>query len=358
MSVVEVDADTACLAYCTDDQDCEEDRRLTENLTTCTDRNQMDDEDEEREEEGSVSLASSSNSLDSEEEGENEEEEGEEDSMSLATSSEASSSHIQLQHCSEVQIGTRYNYNAPVSNLHEVPKSDTSLALQIRDSTGVHVGNQYIYNQVVHVNRPEFYGVSAQLCIEAVTSSLDQLAVTNSFSATDNIPSGKLKVVPRREWLAQPPMKKGTKLHHPLPLVVILHTATEGGSTQAECVFLVRTMQSYHIESKGWDDIGYSFLVGGDGSVYVGRGWDTQGSFAYGYNNRSIGIAFIGTFINEVPVPKQIAAGLQLIQEGVQLGKLAKDYKVMAHRQLSATESPGLAFYEIIKTWDHWAEKF
>ncbi|XP_069700794.1 peptidoglycan-recognition protein LC-like [Periplaneta americana] len=178
------------------------------------------------------------------------------------------------------------------------------------------------------------------------------------FNATDNIPSGKLKFVNRREWLAQPPLKKGTKLHHPLPLVVILHTATEGCSTQAECVFLVRHTQTFHIESNGWDDIGYSFLVGGDASVYVGRGWDTQGAFAYGYNNRSIGIAFIGTFIDDVPVPKQIAAGLQLIQQGVQLGKIAKDYKVMAHRQLSATESPGLAFYEIIKTWDHWAEKF
>ena len=98
-------------------------------------------------------------------------------------------------------------------------------------------------------------------------------------------------------------------------------------------------------------------MVGGDGNVYEGRGWDGVGAFVYGYNNVSIGISFIGTFISELPPPKQTAAGKALIAEGVRLGKISKDYKLFAHRQLSPTESPGLAFYENIKTWPHWAEK-
>jgi N-acetylmuramoyl-L-alanine amidase len=122
-------------------------------------------------------------------------------------------------------------------------------------------------------------------------------------------------------------------------------------------VFIVRHVQTFHIESNGWNDIGYSFLVGGDGNVYEGRGWDTEGAFAYGYNNRSIGIGFIGTFTVDLPVPKQILAGKQLIELGVTMGKISSDYKLLAHRQLSATESPGLAFFELIKTWPHWAEK-
>lgn len=39
---------------------------------------------------------------------------------------------------------------------------------------------------------------------------------------------------------------------------------------QADCTFQVRTIQTFHIESRGWDDIGYNFLVGGDGAIYVG----------------------------------------------------------------------------------------
>ena len=39
----------------------------------------------------------------------------------------------------------------------------------------------------------------------------------------------------------------------------------------------------------GWDDIGYNFLVGEDGNVYEGRGWDTVGAHAAPHNTNSVG---------------------------------------------------------------------
>lgn len=47
-------------------------------------------------------------------------------------------------------------------------------------------------------------------------------------------------------------------------------------------------------------------------------------------------------------------AGFLLMNEGVKLKKLVPDYKIYAHRQLIASESPGAAFFELIKTWNHW----
>lgn len=38
----------------------------------------------------------------------------------------------------------------------------------------------------------------------------------------------------------------------------------------------------------------HSFLVGDDGRVYEGVGWNVQGSHDQGYNNISLGIAFFG----------------------------------------------------------------
>ena len=177
------------------------------------------------------------------------------------------------------------------------------------------------------------------------------------FAATNNTVSGKLKIVNRRTWLAQPAVARSNNLTHPVPYVVILHTATESCETQAACVFIVRHVQTFHIESNGWNDIGYSFLVGGDGSVYEGRGWDIEGAFAYGYNWKAIGIGFIGTFTSELPTPKQLQAGQQLIDLGVKQGKISPEYKLLAHRQVSSTESPGLLFFNVLKTWPHWAEK-
>lgn len=41
--------------------------------------------------------------------------------------------------------------------------------------------------------------------------------------------------------------------------------------------------------------------------------------------------------------------------EGVKLGKLLPGYKIYAQCQLIPTQSPGDAFYEAIKTWDHFS---
>ncbi|KAG6461323.1 hypothetical protein O3G_MSEX012552 [Manduca sexta] len=167
-----------------------------------------------------------------------------------------------------------------------------------------------------------------------------------------------LRIVSRTDWLAQPVEKKLDDMKHPVPWVVITHTATEECSSQSECVLRVRLIQTFHIESKQWFDIGYNFLVGGDGSAYYGRGWDYVGAHTLGYNSVSIGIAFIGTFNTKRPPKKQLEACQKLINRGVKMGKLAKDYKLFAHRQLASTLSPGDMLYNIIKTWPHFAQNF
>lgn len=102
------------------------------------------------------------------------------------------------------------------------------------------------------------------------------------------------------------------------------------------------------------DDISYNFLVGGNGNIYIGRGWNVEGKHTNGFNANSICIAFIGKFINVTPPTRQLEAAQKLIEEGVSLKKLADNYNLYGHRQLKATESPGQALYEIIKTWKHW----
>jgi N-acetylmuramoyl-L-alanine amidase len=50
------------------------------------------------------------------------------------------------------------------------------------------------------------------------------------------------------------------------------------------------------MDNNGWNDIGYNFLVGEDGNVYEGQGWNYVGAHAPAYNLRSIGICIIGDF--------------------------------------------------------------
>ncbi|XP_049962446.1 uncharacterized protein LOC126482386 isoform X4 [Schistocerca serialis cubense] len=168
--------------------------------------------------------------------------------------------------------------------------------------------------------------------------------------------SGKLYIVPRRDWLAMPRLDPPDYLHPPVPYVIISHSATEGCDTQAACTQMVRFIQTFHMESRHWSDVGYNFMVGGDGYAYEGRGWTVVGAHTYGYNNRSIGLNMIGTFIKVLPSEAQLVALRQLIELGVQEGYVAENYKLLAHRQLSATESPGTRLYEELKTWPHWSQ--
>lgn len=104
-------------------------------------------------------------------------------------------------------------------------------------------------------------------------------------------------------------------------------------------------------------DVDCNFLVGGDGTVYIWRGWDIEGAHTPGCNSKSICIALIGTFINQAPSKQQIDAVQKLIEEGIKRNKLIANYKLFGQRQLALTQSPGQVLYELIQKWDHWSDE-
>lgn len=165
------------------------------------------------------------------------------------------------------------------------------------------------------------------------------------------------KILSREEWGARSPVETPETIAGPLPFTVVHH----GGSkqyctTQEECTKMVRNYQDFHMDKRGWNDIGYNFVVGEDGNIYEGRGWDTMGAHAPTYNSRSVGICVIGDFSNRLPNEAALNAVKDLIQCGVSTNKLKEGYKLIGHRQsaASSTKCPGDAFYEEITQWSHW----
>lgn len=119
---------------------------------------------------------------------------------------------------------------------------------------------------------------------------------------------------------------------------------------------MIRNIQMFHIESKNFDDIGYNFLIGSDGNIYEGRGFDKAGAHTFGYNKKSVGIAFVGCWMRNLPPEVSLLQCKTLIEHLVVNGHVARDYKLVAHCQCIATQSPGRALYEEIQTWDHFSE--
>jgi len=102
------------------------------------------------------------------------------------------------------------------------------------------------------------------------------------------------RLVDRSTWGARMPNGTTPFPHPPVTYVVIIHTASDACDIEASCSAEVRDIQKMHMDLEHLDDIAYNFLVGGDGQTYEGRGWDLIGAFARGFNNKSLGIAFIG----------------------------------------------------------------
>ncbi|XP_056648466.1 peptidoglycan-recognition protein LE-like [Diorhabda sublineata] len=203
---------------------------------------------------------------------------------------------------------------------------------------------------------------SKKVHVGDVTYINGPVIITNSSSAYKdkkisvpyNEPYKGTFIVDRTNWLAQPALGEKEYLKEPVPYVIIAHTATEEGFSQAENTLLIRLIQSFHIESRKWKDTSYNFLIGSDGLAYEGRGWGVIGAHTRGYNCKSIGIAFVGCFIDHLPPKAALKKAQELIETGVKKGSIASDYKLLAHCQCSPTMSPGTKLYEEIKTWDHW----
>ncbi|MFD7560130.1 N-acetylmuramoyl-L-alanine amidase [Streptomyces sp. NPDC059835] len=91
----------------------------------------------------------------------------------------------------------------------------------------------------------------------------------------------------RAEWGARP-AKDVTRVDPSARTGFTVHYS-DGPTTQS-----VRQIQNYHMDSNGWSDIGYNFLVDDTGRIFEGRGWYVQGAHASGWNTSHIGVCFIG----------------------------------------------------------------
>jgi hypothetical protein len=96
-------------------------------------------------------------------------------------------------------------------------------------------------------------------------------------------------IVTREQWGA-----KGTKcsLRDTKTKMAIHYTVTPSENAAAQ----VRGIQRYHMDSRGWCDIAYHFLVGIDGTIYEGRAAQLIGAHVARNNTGNIGISFIGCF--------------------------------------------------------------
>lgn len=103
-----------------------------------------------------------------------------------------------------------------------------------------------------------------------------------------------MRLVTRTAWGARDP-----NCTDPVPPItaVVVHYSAMNADEQADhanCAARVRGIQNYHMNTKGWCDIAYNFVLCKHGYVFVGRGWDNRSGATGDANDFSIAICFLG----------------------------------------------------------------
>ncbi|XP_066151473.1 peptidoglycan-recognition protein SB2-like [Euwallacea fornicatus] len=206
---------------------------------------------------------------------------------------------------------------------------------------------------IINIENSKEVSIGTTLNITAnIVMKVNHERLQQSSSNSRNSYKGICHMVVRNKWLAQPtevPNRSG-----PAKYVIICHTATQESNKQSDNVLTMRLMQTLHIESNEGLDVDYNFCVGSDGNIYEGRGWSKIGNHSPSYDNKSIGIAFIGSFRNHLPPNTALTRCKELIAHGVKIGEISPDYELLGNFKSASTLTPGLKLLEEIKSWKHW----
>ncbi|MCR6491778.1 N-acetylmuramoyl-L-alanine amidase [Cellulomonas sp. P24] len=142
-------------------------------------------------------------------------------------------------------------------------------------------------------------------------------AVTTPVPATSPATALAPTIITRAEWGAAP-QACTPDVATRLVGAVVHHTADSNNySTVAQAEQQIRNDQAYHINTLGWCDIGYNFLVDKWGNIYEGRANSmvepVVGAHAAGFNTGTVGVAMLGNYSTLTPSTATQAAVAEVI---------------------------------------------
>ena len=106
-----------------------------------------------------------------------------------------------------------------------------------------------------------------------------------------------------------------------------------------------KEIEGIHLNN-GWSGVGYNFIVGQDGAVREGRGWNLVGAHCPGHNTSGIGV-YVAVGQGQQPTDAAKRAVCDLYDEACR--KTGRTLAKKGHRDGLSTECPGDILYAWVK---------
>lgn len=155
-----------------------------------------------------------------------------------------------------------------------------------------------------------------------------------------------IRLVTRRGWGARPP--KAVNILPKVDTIVAHYSAANADeqSDHANCASRVRSIQNYHMDTQGWNDIAYNFLTCKHGYVFEGRGFWRSGATGND-NSHTVAVCFLGD--DTVNKDDLGVKGRQALADAFRHIELRIGKKLWrGHRDFMATSCPGNEIYKLI----------
>jgi hypothetical protein len=168
----------------------------------------------------------------------------------------------------------------------------------------------------------------------------------------------------RAQWGANEKIREKSSLHYgDVHAGFVHHTVNANDYTRAEVPGILRSIYAYHVQSRGWSDIGYNYLIDRFGRIWEGRygGVDRPvvGAHTLGFNDDSFAASAIGNYQITKPSRAMIQAYATLFAWKLSLhGVTASSthqyvtsrwfQAINGHRDAEATLCPGQYLYNRI----------
>ncbi|CAN5172919.1 hypothetical protein BH09ACT11_BH09ACT11_03030 [soil metagenome] len=168
------------------------------------------------------------------------------------------------------------------------------------------------------------------------------------------------KIYSRSQWGADESIRKKVLLYGEVHAGFVHHTASGNDYTRAEVPSIIRSIYAYHVKSRGWNDIGYNYLVDRFGRIWEGRYGGINravvGAHTEGYNSDAFAMSAIGNYDLKEPSSAMIQAygllfGWKLSLHGVSADSTRQYVSsryfqgINGHRDASSTACPGQYLY-------------
>lgn len=166
-------------------------------------------------------------------------------------------------------------------------------------------------------------------------------------------------------WCPDCPVDTSPQLTDPTHIIV--HHSAGSNADDLNFSEVVNFIWDLHVNTNGWDDIGYNWLIDRNGVLYEGRPDDYQGAHFSCINENTVGICLLGNFSSTLPTEDAIGTLIDLIAYEAtvhDIDVLSESYhltgdfnlvNVAGHRDsagssnsCSGTACPGNAFYPML----------